>query len=57
MNDNYKDMDFEKINSLLADPEFANWYYNKMSSQQEIDNTNIDQFVKIIQEYSQSKFE
>ncbi|MGX4600612.1 hypothetical protein [Faecalimicrobium sp. JNUCC 81] len=55
-NFNQGNLDFEKMNETLANPEFANWYYHQM-----IDNTgnnmNIEDFVKIIQEYNQNKFE
>ena len=32
---NNKDLDFEKMNATLADPNFANWYYHQI-----IDNAN-----------------
>jgi len=49
---NNKDLDFEKMNATLADPNFANWYYHQI-----IDNANenmefsIEDFVKTINNY------
>ncbi len=46
------DLDFEKINATLADPNFANWYYHQAIYNAD-DNTefNIENFVKIINNY------
>lgn len=52
---NQNDLDFEKMNATLANPNFANWYYH-----QAIDNAdgnedfNIENFVKIINDYKLS---
>ena len=49
---NQNNLDFEKMNATLADPNFANWYYHQV-----IDNANdnkdfnIEEFVKIINNY------
>ncbi|RDY23764.1 hypothetical protein CHF27_006475 [Romboutsia maritimum] len=51
LNNENMNLDFEKMNEILADPTFANWYYNQMnnSSPNEI---NINNFVQIIKDYS-----
>lgn len=48
------ELDFEAMNATLANPEFANWYYNQMYSNNSSAST-IEEFVKIIQEYSELK--
>ena len=45
-----KDLDYVKLNSLLANPEFANWYYNRVSN--DLNNVSIDEFVNILNDYS-----
>lgn len=54
-NFNQENLDFEKMNETLANPEFANWYYHQMVDN-ECNNIKIEDFVKIIQEYNQNKF-
>lgn len=49
---NKGDLDFEKMNAILANPDFANWYYHQI-----IDNANgnmefsIEDFVQTINNY------
>lgn len=50
------ELDFEKMNATLANPEFANWYYSQMYNNNS-DNTTIDDFVKMVKDYSEQKFE
>ncbi|MBQ3422494.1 MAG: hypothetical protein IJH34_12735 [Romboutsia sp.] len=49
-NQDFRDLDYEKLNALLADPEFANWYYNNFSK--DSDNIGINEFVNILNDYS-----
>ena len=49
-NQGFRDLDYEKLNELLADPEFANWYYSNFS--QDSDNIGINEFVNILNDYS-----
>lgn len=49
----HAELDFEKMNATLANPDFANWYYSKMYSQAEKSNNTIDDFIKIVKEYSE----
>lgn len=49
------ELDFEKMNATLANPEFANWYYNQMYSKTEGTDNTIDDFIKIVKEYSERK--
>lgn len=51
------ELDFEKMNATLANPEFANWYYNQMSSKGNENKVSIDDFVKAVRDYSEQKFE
>lgn len=51
------ELDFEKMNATLANPEFANWYYNQMNSKGNDTKTSIDDFVKVVKDYSEQKFE
>ena len=55
-NFNQGDLDFEKMNATLADPEFANWYYNEMINKLD-SNLTMDEFVNIIQDYTQNKLQ
>lgn len=50
-----QDLDFEKINSRLADPEFANWYYHKIEDGDNKDFTITD-FVDIVSNYDKSEY-
>jgi hypothetical protein len=43
------EFDFEKMNATLANPEFANWYFNQVSAT----NPTVEEFVKIIKDYSE----
>ena len=49
-NKDFKDFDYVKLNSLLAYPEFANWYYNRVSN--DLNNVSIDEFVNLLYDYS-----
>lgn len=55
-NFNQGNLDFEKMNETLANPEFANWYYHQIVGNTD-NNMSIEEFVKTIQEYNQNKFE
>ncbi len=49
---NQANLDFEKMNATLADPDFANWYYNQVSNNlEQCENFTIENFVKIINNY------
>ncbi|QJA08787.1 hypothetical protein HF520_07435 [Romboutsia sp. CE17] len=59
MNDNkqnYTGLDYEQLNSLLANQEFASWYYEKMSNKSN-DEVSINDFVDILKNYSNNQFE
>ena len=49
---NENNLNFEKLNATLANPDFANWYYNQISNNSQ-DNMefNIDNFIQIINDY------
>ena len=47
-------LDFEKMNETLSNPEFANWYYNKMMDKTYTDMTMQD-FVKIVNDYTENQ--
>lgn len=50
-------LDFEKMNETLANPEFANWYYsnyNKIMDKTYTDMTMQD-FVEIVNDYIQNQ--
>lgn len=49
------ELDFEKMNATLANPEFANWYYNQMYSKSDNTNPTIDDFIKIVKDYSEQQ--
>ncbi len=51
-NFNQGNLDFEKMNATLADPEFANWYYNEMINKSD-SNLTMDEFVNIVKDYTQ----
>ena len=56
-NMNQNNIDFEKMNETLANPEFANWYYsnyNKMMDKTYTDMTMQD-FVQIVYDYIQNQ--
>lgn len=49
------DLDFEKMNATLANPNFANWYYHQvMDNADGNEDFNIENFVKIINDYKLS---
>ena len=49
---NQIDVDFEKINATLADPNFANWYYHQVTDNVDCNEEfNIENFVNIINNY------
>ena len=49
---NENNLNFEKLNATLANPDFANWYYNKVSNNsQENMEFSIDNFIQIINDY------
>lgn len=49
---NENNLDFEKLNATLANPDFANWYYNKVSNNsQENMEFSIDNFIQTINDY------
>ena len=50
---NQIDVDFEKINATLADPNVANWYYHQVTDNVDgYDEFNIENFVNIINNYT-----
>lgn len=49
-------LDFEKMNATLSNPEFANWYYNKMLKKTDI-NLTMDEFVNMINTYNSDKLQ
>ncbi|CEH35101.1 hypothetical protein [Romboutsia lituseburensis] len=53
---NQGNLDFEKMNATLADPEFANWYYNEMLNKLD-SNLTMDEFINIINSYNQNKLQ
>lgn len=55
MNENKHDLDYEQLNSLLANQEFASWYYEKMSNKSKED-VSINDFVDILNDYSNNQF-
>jgi hypothetical protein len=52
-NFNQGNLDFEKMNATLANPEFANWYYNEMINKSDL-NLTMDAFVNIVNDYTQN---
>ncbi len=52
---NYKNLNFEKLNETLANPEFANWYYKRIKDDQDLD-INIGRFVNIVKKYSEGEY-
>lgn len=50
---NQNDFNFEKMNATLADPDFANWYYQQFIQNGDDNmNFNIESFVNIINNYN-----
>ncbi len=50
---NYNDLNFEKMNSTLANPDFANWYYNHIVNNNEGELT-IESFIELINKYNKN---
>lgn len=49
---NQNDLDFEKMNAILAEPSFANWYYHQVMNNIDYKTDfNVENFVKIINTY------
>lgn len=55
-NNNQYELDYEHLNSLLANPEFASWYFEKMSNKTNED-ISISDFVDILISYSNNKLQ
>lgn len=55
-NFNKLNLDFEKMNETLADPTFANWYYNEMMNKLD-SNVTMEEFINIVQDYTQNKLQ
>ncbi|MGL4910972.1 MAG: hypothetical protein ACRC3Y_00940 [Romboutsia sp.] len=49
-------LDFEKMNATLANPDFANWYYNEMLNKSDV-NLTMDEFVNIVNTYNSTKLQ
>ncbi|CEI73425.1 MULTISPECIES: hypothetical protein [Romboutsia] len=54
-NYNKEEIDFEKLNSTLANPDFANWYYNEFMVKDNV--VSIDEFVNIINTYNSNNIQ
>lgn len=50
-NYNENELDFQKMNATLANPDFANWYYNRFVNSDK--KLNINEFIDIIGIYNQ----
>ena len=55
-NNNLSELDFLKLNETLANPEFANWYYNQVLNGTDA-NLEMLGFVDIIKNYADGKYE
>lgn len=55
-NQDLNELDFLKLNETLANPEFANWYYNQVLNGTDA-NLEILGFVDIVKNYSKGKYE
>ncbi|WP_270648114.1 hypothetical protein [Paeniclostridium hominis] len=53
---NFNELDFLKLNETLANPEFANWYYNQILSGTDA-NLEILGFVDIVKNYTEGKYD
>ena len=49
-------LDFEKMNATLANPEFANLYYNEMMNKLD-SNLTKEEFINIVNDYTQNKLQ
>ena len=45
------ELDFVKLNEILSNDQFANWYYNQFTSDTDV-NIGIMEFIEIIKNYS-----
>lgn len=56
-NMNQNNLDFEKMNETLANPEFANWYYSNYNKIMDKTYTNMtmQDFVQIVNDYIQNQ--
>lgn len=45
------ELDFVKLNEILSNEQFANWYYNQFTSDTDV-NIGIMEFIEIIKNYS-----
>lgn len=54
-NPDSNELDFEKMNATLANPDFANWYYTQMYGKNEAQS--IEDFVKVVKNYSSEEYE
>lgn len=52
---NYGNLDFVKLNETLADPEFANWYYNQITNGTDA-NLEMMGFVDIVKKYTEGGY-
>ncbi|WP_250674260.1 hypothetical protein LZ906_008960 [Paraclostridium ghonii] len=52
---NYANLDFVKLNETLADPEFANWYYNQIMNGTDA-NLEMLGFVDILKKYADGEY-
>ncbi|MEG2787767.1 MAG: hypothetical protein RR942_08095 [Romboutsia sp.] len=52
---NLGELDFLKLNETLANPEFANWYYNQILNGTDAD-LEILGFVDIVKNFSEGKY-
>ncbi len=52
---NKHNVNFEKMNATLANPEFANWYYNQIDDSDK--EFNIDEFIKILNDYNENNMQ
>lgn len=55
-NTTYGELDFEKMNAILANPDFANWYYNEIVSKTDNIGT-LEDFVQVVKDYSQNQYQ
>ena len=53
---NFNELDFLKLNETLANPEFANWYYNQILNGTDA-NLEILGFVDIVKNYTEGKYD
>jgi transcription termination factor NusB len=45
------ELDFVKLNEILSNEQFANWYYSQFTSDTDV-NIGIMEFIEIIKNYS-----